>query len=552
MFFNVVTLVIAVIGMTFGGPPGVPGDPGPPGAQGLRGDMGPAGPQGPIGLTGLQGIKGDTGLQGPIGDVGPEGSVGEDGVRGDMGPAGPQGPIGLTGLQGVKGDTGSQGPIGDVGPEGPVGEDGVRGETGPQGQAGATGPRGERGDSGPQGRAGELGPRGEKGEKGVSGADNPANIVVLDGVYFESRAEWNSAGTTLQIFGSGFKPSENVSFSVPSPFEEGSTIPFYLSTIADFGGSFEMPVTLDSAQFIDVECGYSLVAVGDKGSTASAPIILYHAPTSNGLASEPLPPAAISSVIITDYALEASISLDNLCSSRRGEITWFRFLAERQLPFDDTWEQEFDIPSEDPFLGIFPLEVGRYRLSAKHCTDEACGPWGPTTEPMVLPEGTRVFDVAHLISTRPPESIEFKSAVNTMLEEFAMSMVSHRPGDFDSYEGWMKSYLDRNPKFFGTAIVVLEPDGDVVYAPYVFRTDGGYETKDLSTVPGYNLEEQSWFKEPLSANEGIWTEPYFDEGGGNVWMITHSIPATGCFELLDCDEEGVFAVFTTDVVVPAP
>lgn len=386
--------------------------------------------------------------------------------------------------------------------------------------------------------------------------------MVLDAVYFEHRVEWGPAGVPLYVYGSGFKLGENVSFSVADPSAAGETIPFSPTIVADFGGSFEMLVTLDPARF---QLGgiYSLVATGDLGSTASTPIILYEPKaTDDGLAPAPppsptpepsLPPATISFASITDYGLEAFINLDNLRPDQLDEITGFRFLAERQTPFDDTWQEVFDLPSEDAFLGIFPLEVGRYRLSAKYCTDEGCGEWGATTEPMVLPSGTRVFDVAPLISTLPPDSDEFKSAVITTLEEFAMSMVSHRPGDLDSWIFWMKRYLDRNPKFFGAAIVVLEPDGEVVFAPYVNRTDGGYETKDLSTVPGYDLEEQGWFTSALYENRGVWTDPLLDQTSGeDVWVVTHSISATGCFDLLECDAEGVFAVFATDVVVPAP
>ncbi len=49
---------------------------------------------------------------------------------------------------------------------------------------------------------------------------------------------------------------------------------------------------------------------------------------------------------------------------------------------------------------------------------------------------------------------------------------------------------------------------------------------------------------PLAANAGVWTPPYFDVGGGEIWMITRAVPAL--------DSEGVFAIFTTDLAVDAP
>lgn len=52
---NLVTLVIASIGVTVGGPQGNPGETGPPGPQGMQGDIGP---QGPVGDNGSQGETG--------------------------------------------------------------------------------------------------------------------------------------------------------------------------------------------------------------------------------------------------------------------------------------------------------------------------------------------------------------------------------------------------------------------------------------------------------------------------------------------------------------
>ena len=38
--------------------------------------------------------------------------------------------------------------------------------------------------------------------------------------------------------------------------------------------------------------------------------------------------------------------------------------------------------------------------------------------------------------------------------------------------------------------------------------------------------------------------PYFDAGGGEIWMIPRSVPAR--------DAEGIFAIVTTDLPVDAP
>jgi sigma-B regulation protein RsbU (phosphoserine phosphatase) len=42
--------------------------------------------------------------------------------------------------------------------------------------------------------------------------------------------------------------------------------------------------------------------------------------------------------------------------------------------------------------------------------------------------------------------------------------------------------------------------------------------------PKYNYPEQDWFRIPISSQRASWTEPYFDEGGGEVLMTTVSMP----------------------------
>ena len=48
----------------------------------------------------------------------------------------------------------------------------------------------------------------------------------------------------------------------------------------------------------------------------------------------------------------------------------------------------------------------------------------------------------------------------------------------------------------------------------------------------------------LGANEGVWRAPYFDAGGGEIWMVTRSVPVR--------DAEGVFALITIDLPVEDP
>ena len=90
---------------------------------------------------------------------------------------------------------------------------------------------------------------------------------------------------------------------------------------------------------------------------------------------------------------------------------------------------------------------------------------------------------------------------------------------------------------------MLDSSSAAIASPYVYRTANGYASLNLA-APSYNIEGQDWFTSPLAEKASVWTEPYFDTGGGEVWMITRSVPVR--------DAEGIFAIITTDLTVDAP
>ena len=47
--------------------------------------------------------------------------------------------------------------------------------------------------------------------------------------------------------------------------------------------------------------------------------------------------------------------------------------------------------------------------------------------------------------------------------------------------------------------------------------------KDL-TQGGYDYSHQPWFTAPIVQRQAIWSEQYFDAGGGDVEMVTYSVP----------------------------
>ncbi len=91
----------------------------------------------------------------------------------------------------------------------------------------------------------------------------------------------------------------------------------------------------------------------------------------------------------------------------------------------------------------------------------------------------------------------------------------------------LKSNVVSNPLVFGAAIA-FEPDtfpGRRLFGPYVFRTGKNLnEIESTELDYDYTAPEWDWWHQPRDALTGIWTEPYFDEGGGNIYMTTYSAP----------------------------
>ena len=63
-----------------------------------------------------------------------------------------------------------------------------------------------------------------------------------------------------------------------------------------------------------------------------------------------------------------------------------------------------------------------------------------------------------------------------------------------------------------------------LFSPYTtIRPDGTLESLSLATEE-YDYPSQEWFTKPIELDRGYWSEPYYDEGGGDILMVTYSLP----------------------------
>ncbi|WP_192813357.1 response regulator [Gallaecimonas xiamenensis] len=109
-------------------------------------------------------------------------------------------------------------------------------------------------------------------------------------------------------------------------------------------------------------------------------------------------------------------------------------------------------------------------------------------------------------------------------------------------DGLVRQNVDAHPLVFGSAIAFLpefQPPGENK-APYAYRSGNKVLLTDLAQAYDFTLGSQ-WFIEPVRLHQPRWSAPYFDDGGGNVWMITYSVPVFR--------EESVLGVLTIDVAI---
>ncbi|MBN1345577.1 MAG: SpoIIE family protein phosphatase [Phycisphaerae bacterium] len=89
---------------------------------------------------------------------------------------------------------------------------------------------------------------------------------------------------------------------------------------------------------------------------------------------------------------------------------------------------------------------------------------------------------------------------------------------------FLRDVVASNPDIYG-ATVAFEPNeipGKSLFAPYYYR--GGDGIKFTSLEASYHYPDWDWYKRPKALNRSVWSEPYYDDGGGNVIMSTYSVP----------------------------
>ena len=109
---------------------------------------------------------------------------------------------------------------------------------------------------------------------------------------------------------------------------------------------------------------------------------------------------------------------------------------------------------------------------------------------------------------------------------FTTSYLEHHEYTEEDMLGILEHIVSSNDEVYGSTIAyepyAYDPDKQY-FAPYYYKKNGSLTLTDLSTE-NYRYLEKDWYTVPKATNRPAWSEPYYDEGGGNIFMATYSLP----------------------------
>ena len=90
----------------------------------------------------------------------------------------------------------------------------------------------------------------------------------------------------------------------------------------------------------------------------------------------------------------------------------------------------------------------------------------------------------------------------------------------------LREVVENNSEIYGST-VAFEPYAfdrkSLYFAPYFFRCDVSVKFTNLGNE-SYRYFSMDWYQIPKELQRPDWSEPYYDEGGGNILMATYSMP----------------------------
>ena len=134
-------------------------------------------------------------------------------------------------------------------------------------------------------------------------------------------------------------------------------------------------------------------------------------------------------------------------------------------------------------------------------------------------------------------TLEVSSAVNVMAE--AVKMIDLRQDSVIHH--LISQTMNVSSNIFGSTFALHPGAGYGKRSPYVYRIQPTvFDASDLAD--SYDYEHELWYTQPVEAQQSTWSDPYFDEGGGNALMVTYSVPVYN-------DSRQLLGVMTGDIAL---
>jgi hypothetical protein len=141
----------------------------------------------------------------------------------------------------------------------------------------------------------------------------------------------------------------------------------------------------------------------------------------------------------------------------------------------------------------------------------------PTLLAMILLSAGGCASAKYAMPT-PAEKLEFQTAIGGSL-----AAAAELPLTDDAIYAFLEQFLAAHPEVYGSTYSLDPAHAGRQLAPYVYRADGTLVRKDLATG-GYDYAGTPWFTQPMRRKASTWSDAYFDEGGGEIMMVTYSAP----------------------------
>lgn len=104
-------------------------------------------------------------------------------------------------------------------------------------------------------------------------------------------------------------------------------------------------------------------------------------------------------------------------------------------------------------------------------------------------------------------------------------------------------HIVESNSFISGSAIAFEPyqfeEFGLFFSPYSFREGDQIKSKQLGTKD-YDYHYMDWYQIPRLLNQPYWSEPYYDDGGGNMIMTTYSYPIYNA-------RGDLIAIFTADL-----